>query len=185
MRITYKTQKTPGFPFFLGKPGVLAVLATIDWQKKRQPFDCLFGGRGGTWIRKFSYYPLLKFVISHCFIWFLKLFVLFCVIVFPLELSSKGKYKGKLFRKIPPHSRYINTTFQQLTLGAVNLSEIDFKTNWIFSIGTACVSLVVCFYRFVQVHRIPVIDTLSNLPSIPHFEAGCQYVNSIHRARLN
>ena len=72
---------------------------------RRCPF--LFGGRGGTWIRKFSYYPLLKFVIFHCFIWFFKLYVLFCVIVFPLELSSKGKYKGKLLVKISPYSRYI------------------------------------------------------------------------------
>ena len=30
MRIAQDMQKAPGFPIFLGKPGVLAVLVTID-----------------------------------------------------------------------------------------------------------------------------------------------------------
>ena len=94
-----------------------------------------FGGRGGTWIRKLSYYPLLKFVIPHCFIWFFKLFVLFCVIVFPLELSSKGKYKGKLCSKKSPHSRYNPTLVFKIIL-PLHCSSRDHIFNNICPIRT-------------------------------------------------
>ena len=46
--LTAVYKKAPDFPFILENQGYLSVMARLNWQKKRQSFDCLFGGRGGT-----------------------------------------------------------------------------------------------------------------------------------------
>ena len=48
----------------------------------------------------------LKFVIYYHLVRFPKLFLVVLYPILPLSLPSKGKYKGKLFVKILPHSRY-------------------------------------------------------------------------------